>query len=113
MQADLPQQREQALATLAQDLPVFVTSVRAALAGRAATTTAAQTPVAPNPTDRARVITGLRALLQASDMDARRYFEQNQSLLTDTLGTQSAASLGKFVAEFLFEEALALLDGTK
>jgi hypothetical protein len=44
-------------------------------------------------------------------MDARRHFEQNQPQLTEALGAPRAQSLGKFVGEFLFEEALALLDG--
>jgi CheY-like chemotaxis protein/HPt (histidine-containing phosphotransfer) domain-containing protein len=112
LQDDLVAQRDQALAALTADLPVFVAAVHTALARRAAAT-----PVQPSAplseVDQTQVIDGLRALLQASDIDARRYLEQHLSQLADLLGAESSARLGKFVAEFLFEEALAVLDKTK
>jgi len=113
LQNDMTAQRDQALAELATQVPMFVAAVHSALAERVATSPAAQPALHASEEDRMRVVAGLHALLRASDMDARRYFEQNQPLLANTLGVQTAASLGKFVAEFQFEEALALLDGTQ
>jgi hypothetical protein len=46
-------------------------------------------------------------------MDARRYFEHNKAALTNILGVQATVNLGKCLSEFLFEEALALLDRPK
>jgi len=111
LQGDATGPRDQALARLAADLPVFVASVRTALANRAAAAPIPEAAVHQSPAQRIQVVAGMRTLLQAADMDARRYFEQNQPQLQDILGLKAATSLGKFVSEFLFEEALALLDG--
>ncbi len=97
---------------LAFELPVFVAAVQAALPATALV------PL-PNPSmalsdaDRMRVVAGLRVLLQADDMGARRFFEQHRPELTDTLGLVSAGKLGKLLEQFLFEEALVLLNGQK
>ncbi|MBK9442964.1 MAG: Hpt domain-containing protein [Comamonadaceae bacterium] len=104
---------DQALARLSVELPAFMTGVRSALTSLPAAriTTTALAP--QNEAQRMQRVANLRALLQASDMDARRYFEQDQALLSDILGAQVAADLGKYLSEFLFEEALALLDRPK
>ena len=70
-------------------------------------------PTAMSDTDLLRVVASVRAPLEADSIDARRFFEQRRPVLTDTLGLVTAGSLGKLLEQFLFEEALALLNVQK
>jgi len=97
---------------LALELPVFIATVQAALPTPALIPMPNQ-PTALSHTERLRVVASLRSLLEADDMGARRFFEQHRPELTDTLGLVTAEKLGKLLEQFLFEEALALLNGQK
>jgi CheY-like chemotaxis protein/HPt (histidine-containing phosphotransfer) domain-containing protein len=104
---------EQALAQLTVELPALVASVRAALASVTAQPVTPASTASESEAQRAQRVAGLRTLLQTSDMGARRYFEQHQAALSERLGESAAADLGKYLSEFLFEEALALLERPK
>ena len=112
IKGDAAEQIGPALAQLATDLPVCVAAIRTVLDNVAAASEVAR-PTTLNAVQQERVLAELRALLTTDDMDARRYFEQNQSALTLALGENAATNLGKLLAQFLFEEALALLDTPK
>ncbi len=97
---------------LAIELPVFIAAVQAAMPTTALIPMPNQ-PTAKSDADLLRVVASLRALLEADDIGARRFFEQHRQELTDILGLVAAANLGKMLEQFLFEEALALLNDQK
>ena len=97
---------------LAMELPVFIAAVQTAMPTMALAPMPRQ-PTAMSDTDLLRVVASVRAPLEADSIDARRFFEQRRPVLTDTLGLVTAGSLGKLLEQFLFEEALALLNVQK
>ena len=54
----------------------------------------------------------LRPLLDAGDMHAQQFFNENREKFEQALGAASAAAIAKRIEDFEFEEALAMLPAT-
>jgi PAS domain S-box-containing protein len=108
-QRSLTQAAEQ-LVQLEGELHGFIAAVQAALSATAVSPRPAP-PAVLSDGGRARVVSVLCSLLDADDMAARRFFDQNQAELSAALGVETAERLGKLVEQFSFEEALSLLAG--
>lgn len=98
------------LQQLDDQLAVCVQRISDALQPLASVLGSAASPTEVGKRIQSDVLVNLRTLLQASDMDARRYVDQHHGDLTALLGAQTAQRLAQSVALFMFEEALALLE---